>query len=143
MYERQGAEVQRLQLALGAEPPADAVTALDRHERLGMLGAEPVEVSARLAPQMKEMLEAGVPDVRDAGAATLEERVGGDGRPVREARQPGACPDRTSGGEHRLLLPRHGRHLGRTDPSLLDEHRVGERAADVDAEDRHSGRLTP
>src|SRR5205823_11486741 len=101
-YGRQGAEVQRLQLALGAEPPADAVTALERHERLGMLGAEPVEVSARLAPQMKEMLEAGVPDVRDAGAATLEERVGGDGRPVREARQPGACPDRTSGGEHRL-----------------------------------------
>ena len=133
----QRAEIERLELALGPEPAAHAVAALERHERLGMLGAKPVEVRARLAPEVEEMLEAGVPDVRDPGAAPLEERVRGDGRPMREARQPGARPHRARGGEHRLLLPRGGRHLGRPDPPLLDEHRVGERAADVDAQDRH------
>ena len=130
-------EVERLELALRPEPAADAVAALERHERLRMLGAEAVEVRARLAPQVEQMLEAGVPDVRDAGAAPLEQRVRGDRRPVREARQPGARADRTRRGEHRLLLPRRGRHLGRPDPPLLDEHRVGEGAADVDAQDRH------
>ena len=83
------------------------------------------------------MLEAGVPDVGGAGAAPLEQRVRGNRRPVREALSPAAGAHRARRGEHRLLLPRRGRHLGRPDPPLLDEHRVGERAADVDAQDRH------
>src|SRR5439155_23499138 len=133
------AEVERLELALRPKPAAHAVTALERYERLRVLGTEAVEVSARLPPQVKEMLEAGIADVRDPGAAPLEERVRGDGRPVREPREPRtrARADGTRGREHRLLLPGRGRHLGRPDPSLLDEHSVGEGAADVDAQDRH------
>src|SRR5439155_18870391 len=103
---------------------------------------------------VEEMLEAGVAHVRGTGAAPLEERVRGDGRPVREPREPRAptaadggrvfwpgagslavgasSHHRSRGREHRLLLPGPGRHLGRPDPSLLDEYGVGEGAADVD-----------
>ena len=113
------------------------MAALERHERLGVLGAEAVEMGAGLAPQVEEMLETGVADVRDAGAAPLEQRVRGDGRPVREPRQPGARAYLARCCQHRFLLPRRRRHLGRPDPSLLDEHGIRERAADVDAQDRH------
>src|SRR5204863_158731 len=84
-----------------------------------------------------ESITTGSGNPASAAAATLEERVRGDGRPMREARQPGARSHRARGGEHRFLLPRGGRHLGRPDPPLLDEHCVGERATDVDAQDRH------
>ena len=80
-------ELERLELALRPEPAAHAVAALERHERLGMLGAEAVEMGARLPAQVEEVLEARVADVRGARAAPLEERVRGDGRPVREARR--------------------------------------------------------
>jgi hypothetical protein len=53
-----------------------------------------------------------------------------------------ARADRAGGGDDRTPLPRLGNHFGRCDPAVGQEHRVGERAADVDAEDRHSGRLT-
>jgi hypothetical protein len=48
------------------------VTALERYERLGMLGAEAVEMGARLTPEVEEMLEAGVADIRDAGTPPFE-----------------------------------------------------------------------
>ena len=86
-------EVERLELALRPEPAPDAVAPLERDERLRMLGAEAVEVRARLAPQMEQVLEARVRDVGDAGAAPLEQRVRGNRRAVREARQPAACAD--------------------------------------------------
>src|SRR3954468_12621565 len=102
-----------------------------------MLGAQAVQMRARLTPQMEELLEAGIPDVGDAGAAPLEERVCRDGGAVCEGRHASACGHRARGREHRLLLPRPRRYLGCPDPSLLDEHGVGEGAADVDAQDRH------
>ena len=57
-----------------------------------MLGAKTVEVGAGLTPEVEDMLEAGVPDVRNPGAAPLEERIRRDRRAVREARDPGARP---------------------------------------------------
>jgi hypothetical protein len=90
-----------------------------------------------LATQVEQMLEARVADVRGAPAAPLEERVGGDCRSVREPGDTVIGADRSSGLEHRLLLARGRRNLGRPDPSFVHEHGVGERPSDVDAQDRH------
>ena len=49
-YVGKGVELERLELALRPEPAAHAVTALERYERLRVLGTEAVEVSARLPP---------------------------------------------------------------------------------------------
>ena len=51
-------EVERLQLALRPDPAADADAALERHERLGVLRARPVEVRPGLAAEVEEVLEA-------------------------------------------------------------------------------------
>src|SRR2546423_346935 len=59
---RERAERERLEHAVGADPLADAVTALERHERLRMRRTEPVELRAVLPPQVEQMLEAGSRD---------------------------------------------------------------------------------
>ena len=51
-------EVERRELAVLAHAPVHAEAALERHERRRMLGARPVEVRTRLAPEMQEVLEA-------------------------------------------------------------------------------------
>ena len=50
---RQGRQIERLCLTLGREATAHAVAALERHERLGPVGARPVQLGPRLAPQMQ------------------------------------------------------------------------------------------
>src|SRR5262245_44848122 len=69
----EGLDLERLELTVGPEATADAVAALERHEWLGMLGTQAIEMRARLAPKVQEMLEARIPDVREAGAAPLQE----------------------------------------------------------------------
>ena len=110
---RQRVELQRLEHAVGADPLAHAVAALERHERLRMRGAEPVEVRAVLPPQVQQVLEPGGRDERGPRSLALEQRVGGDGRPVREPLDLGRAHGRR-GSEHRLLLPSGGRHLRRS-----------------------------
>jgi hypothetical protein len=103
-----------------------------------MVLTQAVKVRACLAAQVEQVLETRIADVRRLRTPPLEERVRGDGRPVREALELGPVrPDGPRGREHRLLLPLRSRHLGRPDAPLLDEHRVGEGAADVDAKNRH------
>ena len=53
----------------GPDPLGDAVTALERHERLRLGLAEPVEVRTRLPAQVEEVLEPGGAD--EGGARTL------------------------------------------------------------------------
>ena len=137
---RQRLEIERPQNALRPDPLVDAEAALERHERLRMVVAEPVEMSARLPTQVEQVLEPGGRDERRLRALALEERVRRDGRPVREALQV-ARADGSSGREHRLLLARRGRHLGRRDAAILDEDGVRERAADVDAENAHGANV--
>ena len=55
---RQRLEVERLELAVPPDATSNADAALQRDERLGMLCAGPVEVRARLAPEVKQVLEA-------------------------------------------------------------------------------------
>ena len=81
------------------------------------------------------------PHAAEAERAPLEERVRCDRGPVREARELGALrADRPRRGEHRLLLPRRGRDLRHPDLPVVDEHRVGERPAHIDAQNRSTHR---
>ena len=132
----QGLEVERAKHALRTDALGDSEAALQRHERLGVVLAEPVEVRSGLAAEVEEVLEALGRDEGRARALALEQRVRGDGRPVREALEL-AGADRAGRGEHGLLLARGGRDLRGRDPALVHEDGVREGAADVDAENAH------
>jgi hypothetical protein len=101
-----------------------------------MRRAEPVEVRTVLPPQVQQVLEARGGDERRAYALALEERVRRHRRPVREPLHlPGTDGRRRC--EHRLLLPTRGRHLRGQELPAVEQHRVGEGATDVHAQDRH------
>jgi hypothetical protein len=72
-------------------------------ERLGIVLAEPEEVSAVLAAQVQEVLESGGPDEHRPRTTPLEERVRCDRRAVREALDR-VRPEGAVSFEHRLLL---------------------------------------
>ncbi len=129
-------EIERLQLAVPPDATAHADRALERNERLRMLGARPVEMGASLPSQVKDVLEARCADERRPRAAPLEERVRGDRRAVREAIH-ALRSDRSSGRQHRLLLVFSRSHLRGPHLALRDEHGVGEGSADVDPERAH------
>ena len=139
VYVRKACEVKRLELPFRAHPPGNSVTALERHERLPPGRARPIEMRARLTAQMEEMLEPSCRDERGSRALPFEQRVGRNRRPVREALDPGGSrgPRR---GDNRFLLALGGQHLRSPDATAVEHDSVGERAADVDAEDNHSGR---
>src|SRR2546423_13808585 len=69
----QRVEVERLELSLAADPTTNAGTAIQRDERLRMLGAEAVEGRTRLPAAMEEGLETGRAHGRRAGAAPVGE----------------------------------------------------------------------
>ena len=129
-------QVERYQLALPPYPAADAYAAIERHERLGMLGARPVQVRAGLAPELKQVLEALGRDECGTCSSALEQRIRGDRRPVREAVDLDRAGRRCRS-EHRLLLAWPGRHLGGPHVPIRDEHGVGEGPPDVDAQCTH------
>ena len=135
---RERVQVERLELALHADAAPHAVAALERDERCGMLGARPVQVRARLAAQVQDVLEALVRHERRPRAAPLEQGVRRDRRSVREAVDVHCAHGRGSR-DHRLLLAGGGRHLRRPDLPVGDENRVREGASDVDPERAHGG----
>src|SRR5204862_345512 len=88
---RSGRPVRAAMSAAAAAPPAVGAAALRRCEaslrrRQGwrMRGAQPVEVAARLPAELDDVGEAVGRDERGARGVALEQRVGGDGHPVRE-----------------------------------------------------------
>jgi hypothetical protein len=87
---------------------------------------------------MQKMFEAGIRDERRLCPLAFQQRVRGYGRAVCEAVD-APCAGGSRSSEHRLLLSIRGQHLARRDVPVLEQHRVGEGAADVDAENRHSG----
>ncbi len=101
-----------------------------------MLDARPVQVRAGLPAQVEDVLEALVRHERRPRAAPLEQRVRRDRRPVREALDVLGA-DGGGGRDDRLLLPCARRDLRDPDLAVRDEHRVGERSADVDPERAH------
>src|SRR5881394_2357030 len=89
---------ERLELSVRPDAAADAVAALERHERRGMPRTQAIEVRARLPAQVEKMLEAVVPDVGGASAPALEQCVRRRRRPVRETLDV-ARADRARGGD--------------------------------------------
>ena len=138
----QRVELERLEHAVRPDALADAVGPLERDERLRMLGAQPVEMRARLPAKVKQVLEAGRRDERRSRALAFEQRVRRDRRAVREALDVRRA-DGGSRGEHGRLLLGLGRHLRGDDAVAVEQHGIRERAADVDAENRHAATLLP
>ena len=136
---RKRVQVEWFENALRPDPLPYAKAALEGHERLGMVGAQPVQVCAILPPQMEEMLETGCRHERRPGALSLEQRVRRHRRPVGEALEL-LRADGASRGDHRLLLSRRGRNLGRPQLSAVQQDGVGKGPADVDAEKGHAKR---
>ena len=71
--------------ALGAAALRHLVDPLVGHQGRGVVGVEAVEVGAGLAPQLQDVAEALGGDQAGAGALALQQGVGADGHPVREA----------------------------------------------------------
>ena len=137
---RQRLELERRQLSVRAHAPAHAERPPERDERLGLGRAQPVEMRTRLPAQVQHVLEAGVRHERRSRALPFEQCVRRDRRPVGEALD--RCrAGRAGGRDDRALLPCLRQHLRGRDATVVDEHGVRERPADVDAEDRHSGRI--
>ena len=112
------------------------VAALQRYEGLRPRSAGSVQVRARLPAKVQDVLEAGSGHERSARAFALQQSVRRHRRPVCE-------PLHLSGsglarsGHDRLLLPPRREQLRRRHPPLVQQHCVGERAANVDAENCH------
>ena len=129
-------QIERRDLPVRPQPARHADAALERYERLRVLGARSVQVRPRLPPQVEKVLEAGRRDERRARPAPLEQRVRRDGRAVREAVDLGR-PHRVGGREHGFLLADAGRHLRGRDLAVRHQDRVRERPADVDPKRAH------
>ncbi len=108
----QGVKVEAAEHAIRPDALGNSDAALERDERLGVLLAEPVEVSARLAPQVQDVLEPFGRDEGGARALPLEQGVRGHCRPVREPIELGHA-ESAGRGEHGLFLAGGGRDLGR------------------------------
>jgi hypothetical protein len=130
---------------------ADALGRLEAQpgvgERSGLRRTEAVELGAVLAPDLEQVREPLGGDQRRAGAALLEQRVGSDGHAVGEGldlggRAAGALQHRLDRAHHPLRLVLRGRgDLGGVDLAAVEHHRVGERSADIDAE-QHAAKLS-
>ncbi len=133
-------EVERSHDAVRSDPLGDAVGALDRDEGYRMGRARTVEMGTRLTTKVKQMLESLRRHESRARALSLEQSVGRDRRPVREALD-GHRAHLGGRREHRFLLGCPRRHLGRPHDAVIEQHGIRERPADVDAEDRHRATL--
>ncbi len=111
---RERSEFERLEHPVRPDPLAHAEGAVEWHDGLGVVVAEPVQVRPILPPHVQEVLEARSRDERSPCSLALEQGVRRRGRTVREPIDP-IRPDRAGGSEDGLLLPRGGRHLGRRD----------------------------
>ena len=137
--------LERAQHAVGAHALGRGHAPLGRDERRRPRGAQAVEVGARLAAELDDVGEALGGDEHGARAAALEQRVGRDGHAVREdldvgGARAGALEHGLHRGEHALgLVGGRRRRLGGDQPPAGDEDGVGERPADVDAEEHVSG----
>ena len=137
---RERREIEGLEHPFGPDPLAYAERPVERHQRLRVVVAEPVQVRPVLSPHVQKVLEACSRYEGGARPLALEEGVRRCGRAVREPIDP-ISSDGAGGSEDGLLLPRGGRHLGGRDRSVRDEDGVREGTADVDAQDRHAATL--
>ena len=137
-----GGLVERLDdLAVGGDALGDLETQLLGHEGRRAGGVEGVEVGPRLAADHERVAEALGGDQRGARAAAREQRVGGDRGAVHHL--PRRPPGLGDPGEHgaRGVVGRRGA-LGDAQRLAVPVEEVGERAADIDAEQADGARRT-
>ena len=132
--------LQRLDHPLGAEPLAGLDPRRGVDQRLGLGSAQVVELRPVLARDLEQVGEPAGRDQRRPGPAALEQRVRAHGHPVGEDLD--RVGVRVRRGERRLdrlehslgLVGGRGRRLGGEQAGAVEDHRVGERPADVDPE---------
>ncbi len=113
------------------------------HERRGRRPAQAVQVRAVLAAELDHVGEARRGEQRGARRAALQQRVRGDRHAVREAldvlapaRRRARAPRAPPRARPLDSLGRRGGDLGGVDGAVVvEQHRVGEGAADVDAQE--------
>ena len=118
------------------------------HQRRGRGAAQVIQVRAVLASQLDHVGEAVGGEQRGPRRAALQQRVGGDRHAVGEALDVArrARPRARAAGGSQRAPPRDSsrrrrRDLGGVDGrAFVDQHGVGERAADVHSQE-HPGRL--
>ncbi len=131
---------ERAQDAAGRSPLGRRDAQLRRDQRRGRRRAEAVQLRPRLPPELDDVGEARGRDEDGPGSATLEQRIRRDRHPVRKGhdgvRFGARCFQRRGdGGDDAHGLVGGGRRRLRRDDAVAEyEHRIGERPADVDAE---------
>ncbi len=133
-------------LASRPEPLADLVPEPARNERLRALVLDVVEDGDPETSHLEDVAEALRRDQRRPRAATLEDRVRGDGRGVHDAGDLGPVDAALGEQRHRSghdaagVVVGRGQHLLRPHGAVVAEQDdVRERAADVDAEAEAAG----
>ena len=135
--------------AVGEDPLADLEPPLARHQRRREVGIEVVHMRPDLAPDLEQVAKAARRDQRDPAALPLDQRVGADGRAMRQP--PHIAPSRSRRGTPRspstIARPgivRRRRPLVQPDrpARLVEAIEVRERPPDVHA-DRPAQRLSP
>ena len=134
--------IERLQRTIGRHPLGHAEAKLRRHERRRRRLAQAVEVRAGLAAELDDVGEPLRGEQRCTRSAPLKQGVRRHGHTVREALH--VLSARSRRPQHELAGLQHGdRLLGRRGEDLRavhravirNEHRVGERSADVDSQE--------
>jgi hypothetical protein len=120
-----------------AHPFPDHESQVARHQRRRPVPGEVVERGAVLPADLDQIPETLGGDQRSAAAPSLQQRVRGHRRAVRENPYPvGILGQRQPPIEHgRRRVPRRGRHFRGADAAgAVDRDHVGERAAHVDTQ---------
>jgi hypothetical protein len=137
-----GVGVERAQRAVGPGALWHGEAQLGGHERRGGGLAQAVEVRPVLAGELDDVCEAVGGEQRGARGGALEQRVGGDGHAVGEARDVTRVRDAVRehlahGVEHgEGLIGGRGGDLGGVDAAArVEQDGVGEGAADVHAQE--------
>ena len=130
---------------IGQHPLVDGRAQAARDERRRRPPEQVVRVVPIAAPDLEHVAEAAGRDQTDAGAAPLEQRVQSDRRAVQEERggTDAIGRERRLDGHDHAALRRVGRARLLADDDLsglvVAPHEVGERAADIDSQERRHG----
>ena len=135
--------VQRTQhVAVGVDSFVHREAPVARRQRLGLLQEQVVEVVAHLGADLQHVAKSAGRDQSDPGSVALDDGVGDQGGAVHDAVDSGELDPRLAGDALHALADRDsgvgraGELLAGEDhvPLFVDQHEVGERAADVHAD---------
>ena len=137
--------------AIGHDPLGQFHPAFPRHQGAGKISLQIVAVGADLAADFQQVAEPLGGNQADDATATLQQRIGGDGRPVLQPLDLGQLG--AAGGEHGLQPLDHGDcRVCRGRWGLVDEvlariaakgKKIRKRAPDVDADNPAHERNPP